>query len=377
MLQPLFDAHVNFGCQTETQPIDRCAQDAIGFGVEQLLPTHNGETGGFLGITVLRVVNAIDLAATRCTCHGMLLGVPGRLEFCALVSLGIQFLRMPIEGYSGMRVIGLDPATGFFTVSQQVDSNWANVRACDVADVYGIGVDSVLFGTATLYDPYFTAFDFASSVRQWSSPHLSGGGAAVTHADVNGDGVPDLIGITNDGHLYAWDVRGQTLIWSMSGIGAGVDVAVGDVYGDGRQEIVVLTTTQVLVFTQSPTGITQKASYSVTGSDLLVADTKGAGKAEVYVLASSFGSSNASVYEFDGSLTLLNSYPVASAGASASSLYLENSAFPQEHRGSLGPQLLLIHGRPDARSHRPVERDADLGIAPFARLSATQQSELL
>lgn len=75
------------------------------------------------------------------------------------------------EGYSGMRIIGLDPTNGFFTVSQQVDSNWSSARACDVADVYGNRVDSVLLGTATLYNPYFTAFDFASSVKQWSSPN--------------------------------------------------------------------------------------------------------------------------------------------------------------------------------------------------------------
>jgi hypothetical protein len=88
---------------------------------------------------------------------------------------------------------------------------------------------------------------------------------AVTHTDVNGDGVPDLIGITIDGHFDVWDVRGQSLIWSMSGVCYGLDVEVGDVYGDGNQEIIALTTTQVLVFTQSSTGLTQKASFSVAG----------------------------------------------------------------------------------------------------------------
>ena len=232
----------------------------------------------------------------------------------------------------------------FFTVSQQVDSNWADVRACDVADVYGTGIDSVLLGTAMLYTPYLTAFDFVTGAKQWSSPQLGGSPIAVTHADVNGDGVSDLIAITTDGHLYAWDVRDQTLIWSVSGIGgSGLNVAVGDVYGDGNQEIIALTTTQVLVYTQGAGGLTQKASYPVSGTDLLVADTNGDGKAEIYVLAATnYLTNNATVYQLDGSLTLLNTYPVGSAGTTASSIYLEQSAFPRKNIVvSVGPQSSL------------------------------------
>ena len=93
----------------------------------------------------------------------------------------------------------------------------------------------------------------------------------------------------------------------MSGIGgSGLNVAVGDVYGDGNQEIIALTTTQVLVYTQGAGGLTQKASYPVSGTDLLVADTNGDGKAEIYVLAATnYLTNNATVYQLDGSLTLL------------------------------------------------------------------------
>lgn len=52
------------------------------------------------------------------------------------------------------------------------------------------------------------------------------------------------------------------------------------------------------------------------GVDLLVADTNGDGKAEIYVLANAgIGSDNASVYQLDGGRTLLNSYPIAPAGS--------------------------------------------------------------
>ena len=40
----------------------------------------------------------------------------------------------------------------------------------------------MLIGTATLYTNYFTAYDFASNVKDWISATTSGGGAAFGHA---------------------------------------------------------------------------------------------------------------------------------------------------------------------------------------------------
>ena len=245
------------------------------------------------------------------------------------------------DGHQGMRVIALDPTTGLFSVSQEVDSNWAQARACDVASVYGSGIDSVLLGSATLYDPYLTAFDFATSLKQWSSPKLSGNPAAITHADVNGDGTADLITIAPDGHLYAWDVLHQTLIWSVPVQGYGVDVAVADLYGDGKQEIVALTATQVMIFAQVAGGLVQTASYSINGFDLLVADTDGDGKCEIYVLASDFLDNIAFVSQFDNSLKLLNSYTVSATVGLGNSLYLEDSGFARKNL------LVAVDSNPD------------------------------
>jgi hypothetical protein len=237
------------------------------------------------------------------------------------------------QGYSGMRVIGLDPVTGSLSASQEIDANWPGNKSCDVADVTGSGTDSVLLGTAmySSTSSYFTAYDFLSSTKQWSSPSVTGLPMAVTHLDVNGDGIADLIGVTYDGHLFAWDVHNQVLIWSTSGIGYAVDVATDDLNGDGQKEIVVLSASQVAVFTFNGSTVTQTASYSITsGADLLVADTDGDGKAEIYVLKSANGATT--VYRFNGALAPLSNFSFGGASvASPDHLYLEDSAFARKN----------------------------------------------
>ena len=235
-------------------------------------------------------------------------------------------------GHGGTRAILLDPTSGAVSVSPEVDSNFSHERACDVADVYGTGTDSVLVSTAHLYNNYFTVFDFLSGAKLWSSAQSSFDGVAVAHADMNGDGVPDLITLTTDGSLSAWDVLHQQLIWSASGVGYGVDLVVADLYADGNQEIVALGSDKVTVWAPSGSNLTQKASYSVSGSDLLVADTDGDGKPEIFVLANNYSLSTQVVYRLDNTLTPLNSYTISSWNSpQATSLYLEESAFARKN----------------------------------------------
>jgi hypothetical protein len=235
-------------------------------------------------------------------------------------------------GHGGTRAILLDPRSGAISISPEVDSNWSHERACDVGDVYGTGTDSVLVSTAHFYDNYFTVFDFVSGAKLWSSAQSSLDGVAVAHADMNGDGVPDLITLTTDGSLSAWDVLHQTLIWSASGAGYGVDLAVADLYGDGNQEIVALGSDRVTVWAPSGHSLTQKASYSVTGIDLLVADTDGDGKPEIFVLANNYSLGTQVLSRLDSTLTPLNSYTIGSFNSfQATSLYLEASAFARKN----------------------------------------------
>lgn len=81
-----------------------------------------------------------------------------------------------------------------------------------------------------------TIIDTKTLQTQWRYP--IGFGAVLTTGDVNGDGVPDLIGCT-DRQCDAFDVVHQTTLWETFldypyGVGA---LAAADVDGDGKAEI--------------------------------------------------------------------------------------------------------------------------------------------
>jgi len=233
------------------------------------------------------------------------------------------------SGYGGMRLVALDPVTGLVQTSAEVGSNWNTRAAVDVADYDQDGVDEVLVATSNLYDGYFAAYDFSANVSEWTSTTLgfSAAGAAVTHADLNGDGFADLAAVTTDGYVYAFDVKHQALIWKSTGLGSnGVDVSAADLDGDGTAEIVALASGRVVVYRKvsGAVGYVEAASRLIpsgsSGVDLVVADCDGDGTPEIYVLASSY-SGPATVLRFDSALNPAGSF---SAGAAAQSLHVED-----------------------------------------------------
>ena len=218
------------------------------------------------------------------------------------------------SGYDGTRLVLLDPATGLWQTGSEIGSNWNRRAALDVADVDGDGVDEVLLETANLYDGYFTSWDAGRGVAEWTSALKVGSAAAVTHADLNGDGYPDLVALTGEGYLHAYDVRNQVLLWKSTGLGGnGIQVAVADVDGDGTQEIIALTSTRAVVFHGSGAGTTwlEVASWAATSPvDLAVADGDGDGQLEIFVLASS------KVVRLDGALHELGAFTLDASGVS-------------------------------------------------------------
>jgi REJ domain len=252
----------------------------------------------------------------------------------ALIATGVNRLMFATPStnasYSGERVIALDPATGLLALSNEVDSNWSRDKAFDVGTVTSTGLDSMLIGTATLYTGYFTAYDFASNTKSWVSGSI-GDGVAVTHAKLNGSSVDDMVGITSEGYIYAWDAVHQTLLWSSTQLVGAADIAAVDLDGDGVPEIIALAQGGVFVYKYSTTSQTylQTHNYAVTATNLLVADTDGDGVPEIFVLeaASLGGESTGTVTELSSSLKLINTYTVAGA----TSFYLEQSAFPRKN----------------------------------------------
>jgi hypothetical protein len=219
------------------------------------------------------------------------------------------------NGYGGSRLVALDPGTGSYTTSQELGSNWNREAALDVGDPDQDGVDEAFLATSTLYDGYLVSYDVPARSVEWSSPSTANDdGVSVRRADLDADGVDDVIEMTAAGSVRAYDVHDQTLLWQGPTAGAGADVVVANLDGVGSPEIIAAANGQVVVYGKvaGPAGYVALASAAVPGArSLLVADTFGFGVQDIYVLASTFyGGGPATIYRFDASLSLLGSITV-------------------------------------------------------------------
>jgi len=238
---------------------------------------------------------------------------------------------MTNSGYAGMRAIGLHPTTGELELSAEIGTNWARAGAMDVADYDNDGVDELFVSTANYYDGYFAAYDFAANALEWQSPQSqSESGISVRHADMNGDGFADFIGLSTAGYVTIHDVHNQSLIWKSTQLGGAVALAVADLDDDGKSEIVVATMDRLIVYGKALLGSNylERASIAFPSAmDLVVADLDGDQAAEIYVLSQSY-SANANLVVLDAQLQTLRTVPL---NVTATALYVEESAFARKN----------------------------------------------
>jgi len=232
------------------------------------------------------------------------------------------------SGYSGSRLVLLDPATGGLTTSDELGSNWSGAGGLALADYDGDGVDEVFLGTASLYDGYFAAWDPATGQVAWSGTRGSsaaGAPTAVQAADLDADGFPDLVGLTSDGVVWVHDVRNQRLVWKSTTLGQATALEVAQLDGAGRPELVVGAGTRLVVFRWSDAAQSFLEVSTATVSsvaDLAVGDCDGDGAAEVYALVGGYyGNDSREVVAFDAALVKRGGFTLPQA---ASSLYVED-----------------------------------------------------
>jgi len=236
------------------------------------------------------------------------------------------------SSYAGTRAIALDSAAGTLAYSRDIGSNWLSSRGIDLVDYDNDNIDELFLGTS-VRQGHFSIYDFATDTIEWESPEppRNESPLVATHADVNGDGYQDLIGLTTNGYIYVYDVHAQALLWKSTVLGGlGTDIVAADLDDDGESEIVVATTTRIVVYGKSLLGaaFVERASQQVSYiADLLVSDLDGDNELEIYGLYSDV-STLATLHVYDNSLQPIRSLPL---GVPANTLFTEESSFRRKN----------------------------------------------
>ena len=143
------------------------------------------------------------------------------------------------------------------------------------------------------------------------------GGVNVATGDLNGDGIDEIITGTGPGsstHVAIFTMQGTYIggFFAYPGYNVGVNVSTGDMNGDGKDEIITGTgpgsSTNVKVFSSNGTELNSFFAYPGynVGVNVAVGDVIGDGKNEIITAAGPGGGSHVAI--FDQSGTYLNGF---------------------------------------------------------------------
>jgi hypothetical protein len=129
------------------------------------------------------------------------------------------------------------------------NSMWTGGIFVAIGDVDGDGIGDIITGVGAGGGPHVQVFrggDFANIRSFFAYNPMFQAGVMVAAGDVNGDGFADIITGTGPGvapHVQAFSGRDNSTLWSFYAFSqsftGGVNVAAGDINGDGRADIIV------------------------------------------------------------------------------------------------------------------------------------------
>ena len=256
---------------------------------------HSGQD--ILVVSEFATPSALSLEWTSAT-PGQLDGpfYGGQLARTGPSSSRVTFLsQSSASGYSGPRLLLMDPSTGDTTVSGQLNPSYNSSSVIDVADTDADALDEVLFSSSGYSSTSsYASYDLATATNEWTSPAAFASAWAMTHADFTGDGVAELVALGSDGRVTVFDIAQSTIVWQSAQLNGGnMDIAAADLDHDGQPEIVVLGSQVLYVFGRSSTSgpFSERGNVSLVpgpyyyngATDLLVADTDGDGELEIFL----------------------------------------------------------------------------------------------
>lgn len=192
-------------------------------------------------------------------------------------------------------------------------------------DVTGDGIADIVVGAGQGISPTVKVFDGATlhelaSFNAFSSSFK--GGVTVAVADVTGDGRADIVtgaGLGSLSQVKVFDgkqlmptttkmgtaVAVRNFVALNDGYRGGVNVAAGDVDGDGKAEIAVSRqrgTADVVVFggANAKLMMTLPSTAATSGATIAIGDVSGDGKAEIVVGSAAMNKSAVRVYDASG-----------------------------------------------------------------------------